>query len=79
MANVLAAQTRTLEFNSHNPLKQLGTEACACNSSTQNAETDGLLGLTDKPVQPKPGASGPSGRHSLKNQGIEFLTNDARG
>ena len=59
MAKVLAAQTPTLEFNSHNPLKQLGTEACACHSSTQNAETDGLLGLTDKLVQPKTGAAGP--------------------
>ena len=79
MAKVLAAQTRTLELNSHKPLKQPGTEACACNSSTQNAETDGLLGFTDKPVQPKTGAADASGRHSLKNQGIEFLTKDARG
>lgn len=79
MAKVLAAQTRTLEFNSHNPLKKLGTEACACNSSTQNEERDGLLGLKDKPVQPKPGAADPSGRHSLKNQSRYFLTNNARG
>lgn len=79
MAKVLAAQTRTLEFNSHNPLKKLGTEACACNSSTQNEERDGLRGLTDKPVQPKPGAADPSGRHSLKNQSRYFLTNNARG